>query len=818
MLAKHITAVCISAFMFCGTSFAKTSNTETKAQYKHHLSNLTIPFIQNHGQQHDDVAYYAKTFAGTVFVNKQGELIYSLPISKTDRNQAWVIKETLLSTKTISPEAGKRATADVNYFVGNKRKWQSGVSSFENVKLKNAYPGIDVQFQAKSANIEKLFYVQAHAKAEQIRLQVEGVDSIQVNAQKQLVLNTEAGDIKFTKPVAFQVINDQRVPVEVAYRVNGNSYGFQLGEYDESHELIIDPLIAATFIGGTNTSAISDFESVADIVEHNGSVFITGTTDSTDFPVTTGFTTFQGSFYDAYVAKFSADLSSLEAATYFGSTGPDTGEALAIDNNGDVYVAGIVTSTLAGIPITGGGFNANPTYNSGTFVVKLSNDLSTLQVSSIPVGRKTYPSKLLLANNSLYLSGRTNSPAIPTNENSWDSTCGGDGACDPSGSFSTTRYYGYIIRMDNGLSDVLASTYLGRSGGRDIAAGSNSNIYAISVGDVVVGTSIVGLDANLSSSFGNVSFPYNNTITALAVNDSAVAIVGTSRDPNLPVTGNAFDSGCGTDGACDPTGATNYLTADGFFAQYSLDLQTTNTLSYFGGTNSDAIGKIYYEPDNTFLLVGSTSSSNFPVTNDAVDNSLTGTKDNIIARLNAAMTDLLYSSYLDLPDGANVGAIHLSSTGDIYFAGSSDSSYPVTQGAYDTSFNGGDKDVYVALWDISTSNGGGGSGPVPGPGPNPGPVNEAPVADAGANQAVIHRTKVTLNGSNSRDSDGSIAGYQWSQVSGKGVKIKNANSAVATFTAPRTRRGRTRTLVFELTVTDDGGARSTDQVTIRVTR
>jgi len=814
---RHILMLVVGITLAAFSSFAsaKVNDSDTLKQIKDY-SQLTIPFIKNQGQTHSDVAFYAETFAGTVFVDKQGEIIYSLPLDKT-KKQGWVFREKLLNSNNIQPKSNELSPSKISYFTGEKSNWRSNITSYQSIRFDNVYPGVDVKLQAKFSNMEKLFYIAPNANPSQIKLEIAGANRLAINADRELVLATDAGNVKFTAPVAFQYIDKEKVNVDVAYMVSGNSYGFQLGEYDKSHELIIDPLIAATFIGGSNTSAISDFENVSDIVEHSGSVFITGTTDSTDFPVTTGFTTFQGSFYDAYVAKFSADLSTLEAATFFGSTGPDTGDALAIDDNGDVYVAGIATSTLTGIPIAGGGFNANPTYNSGTFVAKFSNDLSTLLVSSLPVGFKTYPREILLANNSLYMSGRTNSPTIPTNENSWDSTCGGDGACDPSGSFSATKYYGYIIRMDVGLSNVMAATYLGRSGGNDIEVASNSNIYAISVGDVVVGASIVGLDANLSSSFGSVNFPYNNTISALTVNDSSVAIVGTSRDPNLPVTGNAFDSGCGTDSACDPMGATNYLTADGFFAQYSLDLQTKNTLSYFGGTNGDVIGKIHYEPDNTYLLVGSTGSSNFPLTNDAQDSSLSGTSDTFVARFNASLTGLLYSSYVDLPDGASVGATYLTSTGDMYFSGSADSSYPVTQGAYDTSFNGGDKDVYVALWDISSGSGGG-SNPGPGPNPDPDPVNEVPVADARANQTVIHRTTVTLDGSNSSDSDGSIVSYQWAQISGKSVKINNANSAVATFTAPRTRRGKTRTLVFELLVIDDRGARDTDQVTITVTR
>ncbi|HIP52503.1 MAG TPA: DUF1080 domain-containing protein [Chromatiales bacterium] len=96
-------------------------------------------------------------------------------------------------------------------------------------------------------------------------------------------------------------------------------------------------------------------------------------------------------------------------------------------------------------------------------------------------------------------------------------------------------------------------------------------------------------------------------------------------------------------------------------------------------------------------------------------------------------------------------------------------------------------------------------------------TNTAPTADAGADQTVDSSDPVTLDGSASTDSDGSITQYTWRQVISAGdpvVTINNANTATATFTAPvvNTQRG----LVFELEVTDDGGATDTDQVTVTV--
>ena len=92
--------------------------------------------------------------------------------------------------------------------------------------------------------------------------------------------------------------------------------------------------------------------------------------------------------------------------------------------------------------------------------------------------------------------------------------------------------------------------------------------------------------------------------------------------------------------------------------------------------------------------------------------------------------------------------------------------------------------------------------------------NQNPVARAGSDQNVAAGASVTLDGSTSSDPDGTISTYVWSQVSGTTVTLTNANTSIASFTAPS--ESSQQTLVFRLTVTDNDGATHTDDITITV--
>jgi chitinase len=96
-------------------------------------------------------------------------------------------------------------------------------------------------------------------------------------------------------------------------------------------------------------------------------------------------------------------------------------------------------------------------------------------------------------------------------------------------------------------------------------------------------------------------------------------------------------------------------------------------------------------------------------------------------------------------------------------------------------------------------------------------ANVPPTADAGSDLTANSRTKVFLS-SNSWDPDGQIVTYQWRQVAGQAVTLVDANTALASFTAPNARAGSPLTLEFELTVTDNDGAKASDRKTVTVVK
>ena len=89
------------------------------------------------------------------------------------------------------------------------------------------------------------------------------------------------------------------------------SYGFKVGEYNKDHPIIIDPLLASTFVGGSSLDWAHDLA-----IDSSGNVFVTGWTMSSDYPTTAGAydESYNGGDYDIFVSKLSNDLSTLSAS------------------------------------------------------------------------------------------------------------------------------------------------------------------------------------------------------------------------------------------------------------------------------------------------------------------------------------------------------------------------------------------------------------------------------------------------------------------------------------------------------------------------
>jgi hypothetical protein len=159
--------------------------------------------------------------------------------------------------------------------------------------------------------------------------------------------------------------------------VRGNEYSFKVGDYDKEKELVIDPVLASTFLGGSG----SPFDEVAFAItfDSQGNVYVAGATFSSNFPgigAGSAQSTLRG-LSDAFVAKLNPDLSSILAATFLGGNDNNGEQAFSItlDSTGNVYVAGVTTAS--DFPGIGSG-SADKTFGGveESFVAELDPNLS----------------------------------------------------------------------------------------------------------------------------------------------------------------------------------------------------------------------------------------------------------------------------------------------------------------------------------------------------------------------------------------------------------------------------------------------------------
>src|SRR5215470_391056 len=288
-----------SSFRFVASSLAvlalaascslPTSAPPTAAAVAERLDGLTVPFVANTGQSDPRVAYYAPTFAGTVFVTGEGEVVYALP-APGHREQAaglqepasgWTLTESFVDGHP-TPVGAHAAATHLSVFVGQDRtRWQPDVASYADVALGAVWPGISVNLAAHGKQVEKVFTVEPGAVPDAIRVRVAGAESLAVAEDGGLMLHTGVGDVRLTPPVAYQEIAGTRRIVPAQYALSGDEYGFRVSSYDPTLPVVIDPLLQATRLGG---SAVDDAFGVA--IGPAGDVYVTGETESLNFPGT----------------------------------------------------------------------------------------------------------------------------------------------------------------------------------------------------------------------------------------------------------------------------------------------------------------------------------------------------------------------------------------------------------------------------------------------------------------------------------------------------------------------------------------------------
>lgn len=690
------------------------------------IASTGIPFIENVGQKDQRVKFFGNLPGGTFFVDGKGALTYNFLIADSRPGQTYSIRESFRTSKTVNPKGKSPSPAKASFFIGNNpAKWKNNVNIYNEISLGEVFKGINVGLRATGDSFEKIFTVLPSGNPNLIGINVDGASGLNINAFGELEAATPHGAVRFTKPVAYQQMNGEKKPVEIAYNIqNSTTYGFKLGTYDSKSPLVIDPVLASTYIGGTANDAAFAAPKIA--IDSSGKIFVASDTYSTDYPATTGAydetkNTSAGTS-DGVVSRFSADLTALEASTYIGGTGDGTNFAgnehvngIAVDGSDNVFIAGV--SYAGDYPTTGGAYDTSFPGNGHlkAFISKLSNDLTSLSASTalggsnysgegaseiegISMDSSSSPEKVLVT-------GYTSSTDFPVTASPFDNALtGGTGAKDA-----------FASKLNNSLTSLDASTYIGAStstGGTEFERGttikndSSGNIYVAGYTNESDFPATSGAYDETWNGGGSDGFicKFNGSLGSSGAVVTYLGGSGSDEIENMAVTGSEIYIDGWTSSTNYPTISGAYATSknaslDAIISKMSLDLTTLDKSTYLGGDTDDRALGIKIDGSGNLYVTGDTSSSDFPTTSGVYDTTLSGTYDSFAAKLNGNLDTLSAGTYLG-GCGYDFGSdILLDGSGNVYLTGRTLSAdYPTTSGAYDRALNGSngaDTDLFV---------------------------------------------------------------------------------------------------------------------------
>lgn len=301
-----------------------------------------LVFEPNQGQFEATVRFVSRTKGYTLGLTDSGAVI-TLGDRGSDATGGGVLRLTFDGALSRQPVALDRAPGVINYLIGNDpARWRTGVPLYSRVTYDDVYPGVDVVYYGNDGTHEYDLVVAPGADPTRIAMRVTGADRIDRDTSGGLQLVTAAGTLTLRSPTLYQLMDGERQTVDAHYAIDGESIHFDLGDYDTSATLIIDPqLVYGTFLGGTG-NGVDQANGVA--VDAAGNAYVVGTSETTDFPTQSPLQGQRRGQSDAVVTKLSPD-GRLVYSTYLGGDSFDYGADIDVRDDGTAYVAGETTST-----------------------------------------------------------------------------------------------------------------------------------------------------------------------------------------------------------------------------------------------------------------------------------------------------------------------------------------------------------------------------------------------------------------------------------------------------------------------------------------
>ena len=600
----------------------------------------TLEFIPNQGQWAPEIRYAGNVPGGHLYLEPSGlhyVLLQELPHPHRRGSTApklpaadSLIRGHQLRVRFVgadqrTPLVPAEATGEIrNYLLGNDPKaWASQVPSYRQVRYQAPWPGIGARFyENEQRELEYDFELEAGADPALVQLKYDGASKLSLSHDGRLHVGTSLGELTELAPRAYQPdpTTGERRPVACRYRLRAadSTVTFELGRYDHSRPLVIDPTVQfSTYSGasGDNWGFTATYDAAGNM--YSGGIVLNNGSRTPSYPVTTGaFQTSFGGTVDIAIIKYNTAVNGAASrvwATYLGGAWHDFPSSLVANSQGELLVLG--TTASSNYPTTagayqrsfGGGTPADPfgyAYLNSAYDVSRGTDLVVTRLSS--------NGGSLAA--STYVGGSGTDGLVP-----FSST---------SSARQLPQNYGDAFRGDI-LTDAAGNVY--------VASVTNSTNFPTTAGsfgssrpggpcDAVVFKLPAALNALTWS--GYLGGSAADAAYSLQLDGSSnVYVAGGTLSTNFPITTGAYSTRAAGD-------------VDGFVARIAADGSAVQRASYVGTSNYDQAFFVQLGSDGGVYLLGQTAGA-WPVSGGVYSNA--GSRQ-FIQKMNPDLSQRLLST------------------------------------------------------------------------------------------------------------------------------------------------------------------------------
>lgn len=657
---------------------------------------LPLSFEANHGQAGQGVEFLARGHGYSILLASGGAALILQPTG-----QPLILRIRLIGAEPAPAAAGLDLQRGVvNYLLGDDPTlWTTGVPTYGRVAYQGVYPDIDLVYYGAGGDLEYDFMVGPGADPGVIRFELDGADRIELDDAGDLLVWTADREVRLRRPVLYQDVNGARHEVDGGYALVTAPLGDdrdsrpsdvglpQLGFSIGTYDPTLPLVIDPVLVYSTYLGGSGTDVGNGIAVDRDGNAYLAGETQSSNFPTASPFQAARAGGQDVFIAKFYADGSDLAYATYLGGSGGDYANGIAVDRDGHAYVIGTTSST--NFPTVGPVQEAYGGGSSDAFIAKLEGDGSGLAYATYLGGSADDEGYAIAVDDdgNAYVTGYTASANFPT-ARPLQAARGG-----PNDAF--------VAKLNADGERMVYATYLGGSGGesgngiavdRDGRAHvtgetSSTNFPTARPLQAALGGGKDAFVAKLDDDGNRLDYA---TYLGGAADDQGRSIA-VDRDGRAYVAGTTESTSFPT---VRPLQATNGGGKDAFVAKLNDEGDRLAYSTHLGGSAADEGYGIAVDRGGNAYVVGKTASSNLP-TQQPLQPTNGGGEDAFVAKLNDDGTDLAYGTYLG-GSGADSGrGIAADDDGNAYVAGQTASTNFTVSSPYQPA-NGGGSDAFVA--------------------------------------------------------------------------------------------------------------------------